>query len=57
MLYNDQNVVSRYASQKHKLIAAGLGNEEESEDEIMTGLGYIKIYDSGNIRFIWKGTN
>ena len=56
-LHNDQNIVSRYNSQKHKLIANGIGKEEETEDEIMSRLGYIKIYDSGNLKFIWRSTN
>jgi hypothetical protein len=46
--------LSRYQTQKHKLIALGLGSEDETEDEIMERLGYLKIYDSGNIRLEWK---
>ena len=43
------NVLSRYQTQKHKLIAMGLGNIEQTEDEIMKSLDYIKIHNSGNL--------
>lgn len=51
---NTHNVLTRYQTQKHKLIDQGLGIEEQTEDEIMTSLGYYKIYDSGNLKFIWN---
>ena len=47
-------VVSRYKAQKHKLIEAGLGTELDTESEIMESLGYLKVYDSGNAKFVWK---
>ena len=43
-------ILTRYQTQKHKLIEAGLGTEDETEDEIMMSLNYLKIYDSGNLR-------
>ena len=43
-------VLSRYQTQKHKLVEAGLGTDNETEDEIMMSLNYLKIYDSGNIK-------
>lgn len=46
--------LSRYQTQKHKLVALGLGTEEQTEDEIMHELGYLKVYDSGNLRLEWK---
>lgn len=47
-------VLKRYQTQKHKLIEAGLGTEEQTENEIMESLGYIKVYDCGNYKFIFK---
>ena len=47
-------VLSRYQTQKHKLVKAGIGTEDETEDEIMTRLGFYKIHDSGNLRLEWK---
>lgn len=47
-------VLSRYQTQKHKLVELGLGDKSQTEDEIMEELGYLKIYDSGNIRLEWK---
>ena len=49
-----ENIVkSRYQTQKHKLLEDGLGKYGNTEDEIMDNLGFLKIYDSGNIRFEW----
>ena len=45
--------LTRYQTQKHKLVEQGLGTEEQTEDEIMKQLGYIKVYDSGNIILEW----
>ena len=47
------NVYSRYQTQKQKLLDNGLGNYGETENEIMTNLGFYKIYDAGNLRMIW----
>lgn len=44
--------LSRYQTQKHKLIEQGLGDFGDSETEIMHNLGYYRVYDSGNIIFI-----
>lgn len=44
-------VVSRYQSQKQKLIDKGLGVYGNTENEIMYNIGYIKIYNSGNKKF------
>lgn len=41
--------LSRYQTQKHKLIAINLGTEDETESDIMHRLGYVKIYNCGNI--------
>lgn len=47
-------VLSRYQTQKQSLIANGLGRPEQTEDEIMDSLGYLKIYDCGNLKLIWR---
>lgn len=49
----NNKVLSRYQTMKHKLIKDGLGTQEQTEDEIMTNLGYYKVYDCGNLRFTW----
>lgn len=50
------DVLSRYQTQKHKLVEQGLGTEAETEDEIMESFGYLKIYDSGNSVYTWRNT-
>lgn len=47
---NTNKVLTRYQTQKHKLIELGLGTENETEDDIMMREGYFKIYDSGNLK-------
>lgn len=47
-------VLSRYQTQKSKLIKSGIGTEEQTEDEIMSNIGYLKVYDCGNKVFVWK---
>lgn len=46
-------VLSRYQCQKHKLLVYGLGGCDETEDEIMRNLGFLRVYDSGNLRLEW----
>ena len=48
------NTFSRYQTQKHKLLELGLGEAEDTENSIMDGIGYYKLYDSGNLRFTWS---
>jgi hypothetical protein len=48
------DVKARYQTQKHVLVEKGLGTEDQTEIEIMHDLGYVKIYDCGNIRFEWR---
>lgn len=50
-------VVSRYDAQKHKLIANGLGDESQTESDIMHSLGYLKVHDCGNIKFCWENNS
>lgn len=47
------DVLPRYKTQKRKLLAKGLGKEEQTENEIMKTLGYYKVYDSGNLKLEW----
>lgn len=47
-------VLPRYKTQKQKLIDKGYGSYGDTENEIMRNLGYMKIYDCGNIRYSWK---
>lgn len=51
---NNNKTLSRYQTQKSILIAQGLGTEKQTEDEIMHSLNYCKIYDCGNIRYIYS---
>ena len=48
------DVLSRYQTQKHKLIKAGLGNEDDTEYSIMSKLDYTRIFNSGNLRYIYE---
>lgn len=50
---NDKTVLTRYQTQIKKLKDQGLEVYGHTEDEIMQNRGYFKIYDSGNMRFIW----
>lgn len=43
----------RYKTMKHRLLAAGLGTPDMTENDIMESLGYTKVYDCGNLRFTW----
>lgn len=54
---NGNEVLTRYQTQKHKLIQLGLGKADETEEEIMTKMGYNKIYDCGNMRYTWIRNN
>jgi len=46
-------ILPRYQTQKSKLVELGLGTEQQTENEIMESLNYIKIYDSGNLKLHW----
>lgn len=51
---SNNKVVSRYSTQKDKLVANGLGSEQETEDQIMYRQGYLKVYNCGNLRLTWE---
>ena len=47
---DSQTVLSRYQTQKSKLIEMGIADETDTEDSIMYGIGYYKLYNSGNLK-------
>lgn len=47
--YDGNTILSRYQTQKHKLIELGLGTEEQTEAEIMESYNYYRVFDCGNI--------
>lgn len=48
---SNNDVISRYKAQKQNLVKQGY-SPDMTEEEIMSSLGYIKVYDSGNLRYI-----
>lgn len=54
---NGFETLPRYQTQKKKLIARGLGVETQTETEIMENLGFVRVYNSGNLRFVWTKNN
>lgn len=50
---HNSKVLKRYQTMKSKLISNGLDKLGNTEDEIMESLGYIKVYDSGNLKLSW----
>lgn len=51
---NSNSILTRYQSQKHKLLEQDLGIYGNTEEEIMDNLGYLRVYDSGNTKFTWN---
>lgn len=49
---DNNNVLKRYQTQKKRLVKQGLGKESQTEDEIMYSLGYFKVFDAGNLKFV-----
>ena len=47
----NKEALKRYQTQKHKLLELGLGTQDQTEEEIMRSLGYMKVYDAGNLKF------
>lgn len=50
------DVITRYKAQKQNLLDMGLGIYGDIENEIMTNLGYLKVYDCGNLKFTWQSS-
>lgn len=46
--------LSRHQCTKQKLLERNLGTEEQTEEEIMRNHNYVKIYDCGNARYIFR---
>lgn len=49
-----EEVIPRTAINKAKLVKLGYGTEDETEPDIMHRLGYLRIYDSGNLVYSWS---
>lgn len=49
-----KTTLSRYSCTKYKLVAKGLGTEEQTEVEIMQSLGFVRIFNSGCATYILK---
>ena len=47
-------VLNRYQTTKQKLVDKGWGDSDCTEDEIMKGHNYLKIYNSGNLKLLWN---
>ena len=50
-------VLTRYQTQRQKLLDAGYGIYGNTEVEIMENLGYERVYDCGNIRYTWNSNS
>ena len=51
---SENDVLSKYKTQKSRLLEMGIGEEHQTEDEIMENMGYLKVYDAGNkVRYFW----
>jgi len=50
-------VLTRYQAQKHRLLSSGYGKPEQTEEEIMTEMGFVKIHDCGNIKLEYRRDN
>lgn len=51
--HHGNDVLTRYQTQKSILVKNGLGEENQTEIEIMENLDYYMIHDCGNIRLEW----
>lgn len=50
---HNTDIKTRYQTTKENLIKQGLGDDTQTEDEIMHELGYFKIYDCGNLKMVY----
>ena len=48
------NVINSYEIQKYLLGQTGYDFKDQTEEQIMQGLGFLRIYDCGNARFSWE---
>lgn len=47
----DSSFLNRYQTTKQKLIDNGLGSDDQTENDIMTWSGYVKVYDCGQLKY------
>ena len=52
--HHGNDVKRRYQTQKADLVNKGLGDESQTEIEIMVALDYYMIHDCGNIKLEWR---
>ena len=50
---HNSDVITSYQTQRSGLIRHGYGTEDQTEDEIMHNLGYLKVFDCGNLVLVW----
>lgn len=48
---SDYQFLKRYSTTKQSLIESGLGEESQTESEIMESMGYVKVHDCGQFKF------
>lgn len=48
------DIKSRYQTMKQKLLDCGLGDFGSTEAEIMSNLGYVRVYNSGQYRYVYR---
>lgn len=48
-----RDILTRYETQKHKLKELGFIQDNETEEECMERMMYVKIYDSGNLKMVY----
>ena len=51
---HNSEILTKYQTQKSRLVELGYGKESQTEDEIMISRGYLKVYDCGNLVLTWE---
>lgn len=46
--------LNRYKTQKSELVKNGYGTEDMTEIRIMKSLGFFRVYDCGNEKYVWN---
>ena len=52
--WKNNKILTRYQTMKSKLVDEGLGKYGDTESDIMHNLGWVKIYNCGNYKYIWN---
>lgn len=47
----DSSFLNRYQTTKQKLVDSGIGSDDQTENDIMTWSGYVKVYDCGQLKY------